>query len=169
MPARPRCSHVTRAGSPCRGWATHLDPGGGPLCMRHAHLVRRRLDGAEDRSRVVAVRFSPSEWERLAQVADFHGVSLSELVRHLVLDFPLPAPPPSRAEELLHRQWASLGNLLNQAAAVLNASWLERKKQGLPEGLTAAHLKAVRACREELTACRQELIRARISSGIEDP
>lgn len=165
MAERPACTHLTKDGLPCKSLAVITHPAFGPLCSRHAGLVRRQAHLVEDRTAAITCRVTVKEREYLRKSADFLDVSLSELIRLSALKRPLPAPKPHRLEALLLREWNTWGRNLNQVAHVLNQLLLDPRNSELQLVIREA-LETCKACWVELNHSKRELIRFRTGEDL---
>lgn len=86
-------------------------------------------DALPKKSERVIARLTPAEKQVIAAHAKAHKLSLSDYLRHCLLDpeaqRPVPAPPADDAAKALRRRelaaWNRIGNNLNQLARHANA------------------------------------------------
>ena len=75
----------------------------------------------EQRTKVLSVRLTPTDWNTLAKRADQCGIAVSTFVRQAALGF-APKPKRRRLEKQAIYQLGRIGNNLNQLTRTANAN-----------------------------------------------
>lgn len=83
------------------------------------------------RTKVVPVRLSPEERDRLARLAKEHHVSLSDYIRRLALNRQMPPAAQPEINRETYRELSRIGNNLNQLTRALNSGVLQGVDLGL--------------------------------------
>ena len=155
---RPTCAHPRKDGSACRAVAVIMHPELGPVCSRHEVLLAKEARQEPDLTAAICFRVSQEERETIRRAAEFVGLSVSQLVRRRVLEVPLPAPRPQRAEALLLKEWSMWGNNLNQMTHCLNSIHQDSRNEEFSPIMRNTFL-AVESAKVLLRDCRDQLIR----------